>query len=111
MSSAPFVRPTTGTHSLNPDDAGWLATDTPGFWLKPLLDDAHGGTTSMMKIDPGAFAALHSHDQLEEIFVLSGEFHDEQNNYPTGHYCIRAIGEMHTAASVDGCVVLLVYRP
>lgn len=111
MNTAPFVRPTTGTHMLNPDDADWLATDTPGFWLKPLLADAHGGTTSMMKIDAGASASLHSHDQLEEIFVLSGEFHDEQHSYPAGHYCIRAIGEPHTAASVGGCVVLLVYRP
>ena len=111
MSSAPLARPTVGTVVLNPDETEWQSTDTPGFWLRPLLDDGHGGTTSLMRLDPGASAGLHSHDQLEEIVVLSGEFHDEQNSYPAGHYCVRAIGESHTAASVSGCVVLLIYRP
>ena len=96
---------------MDPDDIEWLATDTPGFWVRPLLDDGLGGSSSLMKIDPGASASLHSHDQLEEIVVLSGEFHDEQHSYPAGRYCIRAAGEAHTAASVGGCVVLLIYRP
>ncbi len=111
MFSVPLVRPESGTCSLEPETTDWQPTDTPGFWTKPLLDAARGGTTSLMRIDPGASAAAHSHDQLEEIFVISGEFRDQYRTYAPGHYCVRAVGEMHTATSDEGCVVLLVYRP
>ena len=111
MTSAPLPRPESGSHLLDPSELEWEATDTDGFWIKPLLADADGGTTSLMKIDAGAFAEMHSHDQLEEIVVLDGEFSDQNRTYTTGQYCVRAIDEPHTAGSVGGCTVLLVYRP
>ncbi len=107
----PLTRPSAGSHLLAPATMEWQPTDTPGFWLKPLLaDDASGGTTSLMLIDPGAFAESHFHDQLEEILVLDGPFDDEENSYGPGDYCVRAPGAAHTAGSVDGCTVLLIYR-
>ena len=111
MFSVPLVRPVSGTHALDTESTDWQPTETPGFWTKPLFDAANGGTTSLMKIDPGAFATLHSHDLLEEIFVVSGQFRDQHRTYPPGHYCVRAVGDMHTATSDEGCIVLLVYRP
>lgn len=104
-------RPARGSHVVDPAAREWEATDTPGFWTKPLLADTSGGTTSLMRIDPGAFAELHGHEQLEEILVLDGEFADQERTYGPGHYCVRAPGAQHTASSTTGCTVLLVYRP
>ncbi|MGF6261863.1 anti-sigma factor ChrR (cupin superfamily) [Paraburkholderia youngii] len=65
----------------------------------------------LMRVAPGAYAESHSHTLLEEIYVLEGEFADENNHYGKGQYCIRAAGTPHTASSESGCTVLLVYRP
>jgi len=104
-------RPAAGSHVVDPATHDWELTDTPGFWAKPLLVDSSGGSTSLMRIDPGAFAELHHHERLEEIFVLDGEFADQERTYEAGQYCVRAPGTRHTAASTSGCTVLLVYRP
>lgn len=109
-STAPLPRPESGSQFLEPAKLEWQATETPGFWIKPLLRDAGGGTTMLMRIDPGAFADMHSRDQVEEIFILEGEFSDQHRTYKTGDYCLRAIGAQHIASSKSGCKVLLVYR-
>ena len=64
----------------------------------------------LMKIEPGATVPTHAHDQLEEIYVLEGDFYDEEHHYRPGQYLQRAIGAMHTAGSVSGGTVLLIYR-
>jgi anti-sigma factor ChrR (cupin superfamily) len=63
-----------------------------------------------MRVDAGAFAPSHTHDQLEEIMVIEGEFFDEDCTYRAGDYCVRAPGTPHTSGSHDGCTVLLIYR-
>jgi anti-sigma factor ChrR (cupin superfamily) len=88
----------------------WQPSELPGFWIRNLLvDPAASATTMLMKIDPGAFAGLHSHAELEQIFVLEGSFHDEERVLHAGDYCCRAPGAPHTAGSERGAVVLLVY--
>jgi anti-sigma factor ChrR (cupin superfamily) len=88
----------------------WQPTEAPGFWIRNLLvDPAASATTLLMKIDPGAFFDRHSHDELEQIYVLEGSFYDEDRVLKPGDYCCRAPGAMHTAGSEDGAVVLLVY--
>ena len=109
--SVPLARPNQGSHRLDASALAWLPTDSPGFWVKPLLADAAGGArTELMRIDPGAYVGEHSHDQLEEIYVLSGEFSDAERTYRPGDYCVRAVGAAHIAGSKTGCTMLLVYR-
>jgi len=104
-------RQQSGSRFIDPGTADWQETDAPGFWLKPIFKDSQTGeSTALMKIDPGAYTPAHAHDQLEEIYVLNGDFYDENQTYTTGQYCQRAIGAMHTAGSKDGCTVLLIYR-
>jgi anti-sigma factor ChrR (cupin superfamily) len=104
-------RPEHGSHPLDPSTLAWAPTDTPGFWQKPLLAEGDGGSTTLMRIDPGAHADVHHHGQLEEIFVLDGEFSDQDRTYGPGQYCVRAPGAEHTTYSEGGCTVLVVYRP
>jgi anti-sigma factor ChrR (cupin superfamily) len=109
--SAPLARPNHGSHRLDANALAWLPTESPGFWVKPLLADAASGArTELMRIDPGAHVGERSHDQLEEIYVLSGEFSDAERTYGPGDYCVRAVGAVHVASSKTGCTMLLVYR-
>lgn len=109
-SPSPLPRIESGSRHLVPEALEWQPTEAPGFWIKPLLDDGKGGTTMLMRIDPGAYVGSHSHDQLEEILVLEGEFTDDDRTHRPGDYCLRAIGAPHVAGSKTGCTVLLVYR-
>ncbi len=104
-------RQQTGTAFLDPGAADWQDTDAPGFRIKPIFTDSKTGeSTALMQIAPGAYSPPHAHDQLEEIYVLDGDFHDDEYTYTKGQYCQRAIGAIHSAGSENGCTVLLVYR-
>ena len=109
--SGPLPRPSEGSHHLDPNALDWQPTDAPGFWAKPLLrDPATGARTELSRMEPGANVGAHSHAELEEILVLSGEFSDEERTYRAGDYCIRAPGALHTTHSERGCTVLVIYR-
>lgn len=102
--------PAQGSRYLDPADQAWQPTEAPGFWLKPLLSDAAGGVgTALMRIDPGAFSALHAHETLEQVLVLEGSFYDQKRRIPAGGYVVRAPGALHTAGSEEGAIVLLIY--
>lgn len=102
--------PASGSRYHDPAEATWQATDAPGFWLKPLLDDRQSGlSTALMKIDPGAYADWHAHQELEQILVLEGSFHDQDQEISAGGYVVRAPGASHTAGSREGAVVLLIF--
>jgi anti-sigma factor ChrR (cupin superfamily) len=106
-----IARQTVGSRFVDPTAQPWQPTDTPGFLIKPIFKDpTTGETTLLMRIEPGAYFPPHAHDQLEEIFILEGEFADEERTYGPGQYCQRAIGASHTAGSAGGCTVLLIYR-
>ena len=65
--------------------------------------------TMLMKLEGGTLAPPHSHDQLEQVLVLEGDFYDEYREYGPGDFIVRAPGAMHTGGSRNGAVVLLVY--
>ena len=107
----PLARPSDGSHHLDGDALAWQSAGAAGFWVKPLLkDSASGGRTEVWRMDPGAEVGAHSHEELEEILVLSGEFSDDERTYRTGDYCVRAPGALHTARSEPGCTMLVIYR-
>jgi quercetin dioxygenase-like cupin family protein len=107
----PFDENAAGSSFVDPGQLSWQASDTPGFDIVTLFENRMTGeSTVLMRVAPGAFADVHSHDMLEEIYVLDGEFADQTQRYAKGHYCIRAAGAPHTATSSTGCLVLLVYR-
>jgi anti-sigma factor ChrR (cupin superfamily) len=107
-----LATPPVGSRYLDPAAVEWQA-DGPKFWTKPLHEDrARGERTLLMKIDPGAAFPLHAHDEIEQIYVLSGSFFDQDRVMRAGDYACRAPGAMHTAGSQEGAVVLLIYsRP
>ena len=62
-----------------------------------------------MKVEAGAEALPHTHDQLEQVFVLEGEFYDEYRSYGPGDFIVRAPGAIHTGGSKTGALLLLIY--
>lgn len=100
-----------GSHFLDATTLDWQPSDTPGFNIVTLFENPSSGeSTVLMKVEPGASAGLHSHELFEEIYVLDGEFSDEERTYVRGQYCVRSPGTLHTATSESGCVVMLIYR-
>ncbi|WP_428514760.1 cupin domain-containing protein [Roseovarius sp.] len=109
--AATLDRPASGTAYLNQSALDWQETGTKGFETKPLYESSSGDMTMLMKIAPGAFSEAHAHETVEEIYVLEGSFHDDENSYVPGDLIIRAPGTMHTAGSKSGALVLLKFSP
>ncbi len=106
-----LLRPDAGTLVARMADVPWQ-DDGSGFSVKPVFEDRTTGLrTLLMKVGPGTEAALHAHDELEQIFVLEGEFYDQENAYGPGDFAVRAPGAMHTGGSKSGALILVVYSP
>jgi anti-sigma factor ChrR (cupin superfamily) len=100
-----------GSHFLDATALQWQPSDAPGFDIVTLFENpSTGESTALMRVEAGARTGSHSHDLFEEIYVLDGEFSDEERTYQRGQYCVRFPGTLHTAASEKGCIVMLIYR-
>jgi len=102
--------PAVGSIYLEAASADWQP-EGDKYWIKPLHNNpATGQRICLAKIDPGAWFPLHAHEEMEHIYVLSGSFYDQDRTLKAGDYACRAPGAMHTAGSVEGAVILLVYN-
>jgi len=103
-------RPNAETLVVRTHGSEWQECGAAGFWIKPLYEDAASGQrTWLMRVDPGASAPAHAHDETEQIYVIEGSFHDDENTYRAGDFAIRAPGVIHSAGSETGAIVMLVY--
>lgn len=101
--------PSAGSAMLRSGRA-WQECGSPGFLIQPLLEDeAAGMRTWLMKIEPGTFAGTHSHAEVEQIYVLDGEFYDDDASYGVGDYVVRAAGADHVSGSREGALMLVTY--
>lgn len=101
--------PTEG--SLRLEGGGeWRDSDTPGFEVKPLLEDAAAGLRSyLMRTAPGTTAPLHAHDEIEQVYVLEGTFSDGMATYGPGDFIVRAPGAPHLTVCEGGSLSLVWY--
>ncbi len=108
---AGIAGPVVGSVRYTSSSADWQATDLQGFWIKPLFEDAERGEkTLLMKVDPGAYAPMHTHPgEFEQVYVLEGAFYDQDATLGPCNYCCRAPGAPHETGSLNGAIVLLVY--
>ncbi len=104
--------PVKGSLLQQADSLAWQDSGSPGFLIKPLLEDpARGLRTWLMKVEAGAWSPLHSHSEIEQVYVLEGSFYDQDGSYGPGDYVVRAAGAEHSAGSESGALVLLFYSP
>ncbi len=89
------------------NDLPWKPTPTPGIDMKVLVkDDETGLLTALFRWQPGTVLALHEHVEIEQSYVLEGEFEDDDGVYPAGNFAWRPKGHRHIARSPKGALVL-----
>ena len=93
------------------DASGWVASERPGELVRPLIDDPAGYRTMLLQVAPGPLGELHAHDTIEQIYVLEGDFFDDDANYAPGDFVVRMPGTQHRAGSRNGCTMIVVYAP
>ena len=92
---------------IDPDEMPWSTSDFAGIRHKVLWSDPISGrSTILFKLDPGAVVPAHEHTDIEQTWVISGSFEDEEGKALPGHYIWRPAGNRHEARSVDGAVIL-----
>jgi anti-sigma factor ChrR (cupin superfamily) len=89
----------------------WQSGERPGEMIRSLVHDPRGYRTMLMKIAPGPLGILHAHDEIEQIYVMEGDFFDDDASYGPGDFLLRMPGAMHRAGSKNGCTMMIVYAP
>ena len=85
----------------------WKATPTPGIDMKILMEDKDTGyLTALFRWAPGSELALHEHVEIEQSWVVDGEFEDDDGVYTKGNFVWRPKGHRHVARSPKGALVL-----
>ena len=101
--------PDSGSIKLAASD--WQAGEREGEWVRQLVDDPRGYRSMLMKISPGPLGSLHAHDEIEQIYVMDGDFFDDEAGYAAGDFVLRMPGAMHRAGSKNGCTMMIIYAP
>lgn len=101
--------PSQGSVKLSAGD--WQPGERPGEMIRSLLDDPRGYRTMLMKVAPGPLGMLHAHDEIEQIYVMEGDFFDDDESYGPGDFLLRMPGVMHRAGSKGGCTMFIAYAP
>lgn len=101
--------PTSGSRAVRAKD--WAKGERPGEMVRALVADSLGYRTMLMQIAPGPLGVAHCHDTIEQIYVLEGDFFDDEATYGPGDFVLRMPGAMHRAGSNNGCTMMIVYAP
>ncbi len=87
-------------------------TLTPGitaYLLRPA--DEEGRVTALLRFEPGASVPAHGHEAAEEIFILEGDYEDENGTHHAGDYLYSPKGGHHAPGrSPRGCLALVIGR-
>lgn len=83
----------------------------PGVRLRPLWKGPGGAHANVLEMDPGAsWPRRDVHEPgPEEVYVLTGTFHDGARDYPAGTFLHAPAGSWHIPASPTGCTLFLFY--
>ena len=78
-----------------------------GVRMKVLVQDTDTGLfTGLFKLEPGAVIPDHVHNEIEQTYVLEGEFEDDDGVATAGDFIWRPAGNRHEARSPGGCLIL-----
>lgn len=93
------------------DDLPWKATPVEGVDMKILIEDKQTGLlTALFRWAPGTALPMHEHVEIEQSWVLDGEFEDDDGVYTKGNFVWRPAGHRHEARSPKGALVLCFFQ-
>lgn len=101
--------PTGGTIKI--EASSWQPGARAGEATCLLVDDPRGYRTMLSKVPQAPLGELHAHDEIEQIYVIEGDFFDDDASYGAGDFVLRMPGTMHRAGSKNGCLMMIVYAP
>jgi len=92
---------------IDPEHLSWQPSTFDGIEHKILWSDSETGrSTILFKLAPGAVVPAHEHMDVEQTWVISGDFEDEECVALARQYIWRPAGNRHTARSRNGAVIL-----
>lgn len=101
--------PTHGSRAVPPARDWAPAPASPGWSVRALLETP-GHSTWLMRVEPGTISVPHSHDTVEQIYVIAGSLDDEDGTeHPAGSFIVRAAGTSHGGGSREGATILAIY--
>jgi anti-sigma factor ChrR (cupin superfamily) len=65
--------------------------------------------TIISKLEPGAGIREHTHEDLEQTYVLEGSLVDDEGECTAGNFVIRAKGSRHAPTAPKGCTMLVFF--
>jgi anti-sigma factor ChrR (cupin superfamily) len=94
---------------IETDALPWIET-APGNKMKVIYHDPDSGMlTILAKLEPGAGIPQHTHEDLEQTFVLEGSLEDDEGACTAGNFVIRAKGSRHSPKAPNGCTMLVFF--
>jgi anti-sigma factor ChrR (cupin superfamily) len=85
---------------INTNDVDWSPGLVPGLEVISL-HEYESEHVALVKWAPNTMFKAHTHWGGEEIFVISGEFHDEHGAYPAGSWIRNPHKSKHTPFTRD----------
>lgn len=90
--------------TINTPKTQWFPGLVPGLTVLPLHTFGTENV-ALVKWEPGTQFQTHRHWGGEEIFVIEGEFADDQGVYPQGTWLRNPPDSIHTPFSDKGCLI------
>ena len=94
---------------MRSDELPWVAAPVPGILSKSLFVDEHRKySTSLVRIEPRAVYPSHRHNDIEEVFLLEGDFFIDGVRMVPGDCCRSEPGSVHGQSTTESGALLLV---
>ncbi|MFJ9848995.1 cupin domain-containing protein [Streptomyces sp. NPDC101150] len=83
----------------------------PGIRVRPLWTGDNGAKAQVLEMDAHTcWEGIDVHEPgPEEVFVVSGEFHDGERAYPAGTFVHAPAGSSHVPQTTTGCTLFVFY--
>jgi anti-sigma factor ChrR (cupin superfamily) len=106
---AELTVPPEGSRATPPVEDWTPSPESPGWYFRKLLETP-GYVTQLMKVAPGTISTPHSHDRIEQVFILEGDLYDDDGTvHEAGSFIVRQVGAMHSGGTRNGATMLVVY--
>lgn len=94
---------------IDTDTVPWIE-NAPGHKSKVIYYDPKTEMlTIISKLEPGAGIREHTHEDLEQTYVLQGSLVDDEGECTAGNFVIRAKGSRHAPRAPNGCTMLVFF--
>jgi anti-sigma factor ChrR (cupin superfamily) len=94
---------------IETDEVPWIE-NAPGHKSKVIYYDPKTELlTILSRLEPGAGIREHTHEDLEQTYVLEGSLVDDEGECTAGNFVIRAKGSRHAPKAPNGCMMLVFF--